>query len=137
MKTSLSLLWIGLLMGTLFLSSACKTQGTAANNTRSQDDLLADTPAIDMLDLLKRQSFLTITGNGRAAQIQIRGQRSINATNEPLMVVNGIRMGNGYRVISDLNPGDVERIDVIRDAATLSSYGIAGANGVIEIKLKK
>ncbi len=66
--------------------------------------------------------------------IQIRGTGSINASNEPLYIVDGSPMvGSAYLI----NPEDVESITVLKDAASNALYGARGANGVIMITTKK
>ena len=61
--------------------------------------------------------------------IRIRGDHSINSSNEPLLIVDGMEVSD----ISDLSPEEVETIDVLKDAATTALYGSRGANGVILI----
>lgn len=66
--------------------------------------------------------------------IQIRGTGSINASNEPLYIVDGSPMeGSSYM----LNPEDIESITVLKDAASNALYGARGANGVVMITTKK
>lgn len=76
-----------------------------------------------------------IEGNSPTSDptIRIRGIGSINASNSPLIVVDGIPY-NGY--YSDINPQDVESISVLKDAASNALYGARGANGVILITTK-
>src|SRR5438309_2960737 len=71
---------------------------------------------------------------GAGATIRIRGNRSLEATNEPLYVVDGIPQSYN---IDDLNPLDIESIDVLKDASATAIYGVRGANGVIQITTKK
>src|SRR5215210_3674508 len=71
---------------------------------------------------------------GAGATIRIRGNRSLGATNEPLYVVDGIPQSYS---IDDLNPLDIESMDVLKDAAATAIYGVRGANGVIQITTKK
>ena len=65
--------------------------------------------------------------------IRIRGNRSINGSNEPLVIIDGVQGGS----MSDINPDDVESIDVLKDASSTAIYGSQGANGVIIITTKK
>ena len=70
--------------------------------------------------------------------IRIRGTRSENAEDEPLVVVDGVPTSQmGPSVLASLNPSDVERIDVLRDAGSTAIYGSRGANGVILITTKR
>lgn len=71
---------------------------------------------------------------GNMAQVRIRGNRSINASNEPLYVVDGIPFSDAINVIS---PNDIESIEVLKDASATAIYGNRGANGVILITTKK
>ncbi len=67
-------------------------------------------------------------------QILIRGTRSINASNDPLYVVDGIPISTAPNLIPT---GDIESIDVLKDASATAIYGSRGANGVIIITTKK
>jgi TonB-dependent starch-binding outer membrane protein SusC len=71
---------------------------------------------------------------GSGSRIRIRGNRSLSASNEPLYVVDGIPVSY---TIDDMNPTDVESIDVLKDAASTAIYGVRGANGVVQITTKK
>lgn len=72
---------------------------------------------------------------GSASSIRIRGSRSVNATNEPLIVVDGIM--DAVQDISDVDPNTIESISVLKDASSTAIYGSRGANGVILITTKK
>ena len=69
--------------------------------------------------------------------VRIRGQKSLLASGEPLFVIDGIPMQDGSALISDLDPRDVQRIEVLKDAGSLAAYGSRGANGVILVTLKR
>ncbi|MCQ2076025.1 MAG: TonB-dependent receptor [Bacteroidaceae bacterium] len=67
---------------------------------------------------------------GDEMQIRIRGQRSLNASNDPLIVLDGVPfMGN----LSDIPTADIKSIDILKDASATAIYGSRGANGVIMI----
>lgn len=70
---------------------------------------------------------------GEIASISIRGTRSINGSNSPLFVVDGIIM---MGTINDINPNDIANIEVLKDASSTAIYGSRGANGVILITTK-
>ena len=81
---------------------------------------------------------MTVTDNGRPgsdASITIRGRNSISASNDPLIVLDGVIYAGGR--LSDINPGDIESIDILKDASSTAVYGSLAANGVIEITTKK
>lgn len=71
---------------------------------------------------------------GNSATIRIRGQKSITAETQPLIVLDGIPYNGG---ITDINPTDIESIDVLKDASAAAIYGSRGSNGVILITSKK
>ena len=97
---------------------------------------------------------LTINGSsgqpGASLEIRVRGTGSMNATNEPLYVIDGVPVVSGdvaisairddsksFNVMSSINPSDIENITVLKDAAAASLYGSRAANGVILITTKK
>ncbi|WP_228851425.1 SusC/RagA family TonB-linked outer membrane protein [Aegicerativicinus sediminis] len=75
----------------------------------------------------------TGTRPGDAPQIRIRGTRSLSGSNDPLIVLNGIPFSGG---LSDINPNDIESLDILKDASATAIYGSRGANGVIIITTK-
>ncbi len=71
---------------------------------------------------------------GSGNQIRIRGERSINGSNDPLIVLDGIPFDGG---LNDINPDDIASVDVLKDASATAIYGSRGANGVILITTKR
>lgn len=69
---------------------------------------------------------------GADAVIRIRGGSSINKSNDPLILVDGVE-----RAFSGLNPNDIESIEVLKDAASTAIYGSRASNGVILVTTKK
>ena len=71
---------------------------------------------------------------GASATIRIRGERSLSASNDPLIVLDGIPfMGS----LSEISTNDIKSIDILKDAASTAIYGSRGANGVILISTYK
>lgn len=66
--------------------------------------------------------------------IQIRGRNSITASNNPLIVLDGIPFSGG---LADINPNNVESIEILKDASSAAIYGSRGANGVILVTSKE
>ena len=87
---------------------------------------------------------ITSTG-GRAGsdnQIRIRGGASLNASNDPLIVIDGVPVDNGSiqgmsNPLSTINPNDIESMNVLKDASSTAIYGSRASNGVIIITTKK
>lgn len=101
--------------------------------------------------LVGKVSGVTIKSNsgepGGQTKIRIRGGTSINASNEPLIVIDGVPINNsphdpgGFQVgrnpLNFLNPEDIESFTVLKDASATAIYGSRGANGVVMITTKK
>lgn len=71
---------------------------------------------------------------GDGMTVRVRGRRSFNAGNDPLYVVDGIPISGGF---NEINPDDIESMEVLKDASATAIYGSRGANGVIIITTKR
>ncbi|MBO9561257.1 MAG: TonB-dependent receptor [Niastella sp.] len=76
----------------------------------------------------------TSTRPGATTQIRIRGTRSLSASNDPLIVLDGIPFIGS---LADINPNDIKSVDILKDASATAIYGSRGANGVILITTDK
>ena len=79
---------------------------------------------------------------GAGAQIRIRGGASLNASNDPLYVIDGLAIDNNTNkgisnVLAMINPNDIESFTVLKDASATAIYGSRASNGVIIITTKK
>jgi len=70
---------------------------------------------------------------GSGIYVRVRGASSISSNNEPLYVVDGFQTDEGNQI----NPGDIESMEILKDAAATAIYGARGANGVVIITTKK
>ncbi len=68
------------------------------------------------------------------ASLQVRGKNTLNAGSSPLIVLDGIIY---YGALADINPNDIETVDVLKDASSAAVYGAKAASGVIQITTKK
>jgi len=98
-----------------------------------------DQPVVNASSALQgRVAGVAVTNNsgapGGSVKIRIRGANSINANNDPLYVVDGIALSS--LGLADLNVGDIESMEVLKDASATAVYGSRGANGVIIITTK-
>lgn len=92
-----------------------------------------------------RVSGVTVTTSGApgsGSQIRIRGGSSINASNDPLIIIDGLPIDNdgvtGSRgVLASINPNDIDSFSVLKDASATAIYGSRASNGVIIIVTKK
>ncbi|MDR6941048.1 SusC/RagA family TonB-linked outer membrane protein [Mucilaginibacter pocheonensis] len=108
---------------------------------------LVQTPVANMAQGLQaRVSGMQVNQNtgspGGNISVRIRGTNSINGASEPLYVVDGIQISNGDGInsvspLSTINPGDIESIEVLKDASASAIYGARAANGVVLITTKR
>ena len=80
---------------------------------------------------------ISITGSnaeGSATTTRIRGSHSITASNAPLVILDGVPYSGNW---SEINPNDIESMEILKDASSSAIYGARGANGVILIQTKK
>jgi len=118
--------------------------------TQKKSDLTGSVGSVNSKDLMERPAINTeqllagkiagvdvATNSGRPGgrtRVSIRGFSSINATNDPLYVVDGIVAPNG---IENIDPNNIESINVLKDASSTAIYGTRGANGVIIVTTKR
>jgi TonB-linked SusC/RagA family outer membrane protein len=107
------------------VSSVKSDEITKTTSSNAMQAMQARVPGLDI-----QQS------NGQAGagiNINLRGNRSISASNSPLILVDGIEYGS----VLDVNPSDIESMEVLKDASSTAIYGTRGANGVIIITTKR
>lgn len=110
---------------------------TGAVTTMKTEDITIAPTTNAMEALQGKVAGLDITKTsgqvGSGVSILLRGSRSIYGDNAPLFIIDGVQ-GGSYE---DVNPSDIESIDVLKDASSTAIYGSAGANGVIIITTKR
>jgi TonB-dependent starch-binding outer membrane protein SusC len=128
-----------------------KRDVTGAITSINSDDLGdAVLPSLESSMQGRAAGVQVTTSNGMAGSsinVKIRGTNSISAGSQPLYVIDGIPVtsgdfsanntGSGFNALADLNPNDIESIQILKDAAASSIYGSRGANGVVLITTKK
>ena len=113
--------------------------------TQQKSDLTGAVTSVNMEDLtntaaasvdealqgrLAGVEIMTTDGEpGSAASIRVRGSRSITASNEPLIVVDGVM--DAVANFADIDPAEIKNVTVLKDASSTAIYGSRGANGVI------
>lgn len=109
---------------------------TGAVSSVKSDDIATTTSSNAMQAMQARVPGLDVQQNsgqaGSSVYINLRGNRSINASNSPLILVDGIEYGSTL----DINPTDIESMEILKDASSTAIYGTRGANGVILITTK-
>jgi TonB-linked SusC/RagA family outer membrane protein len=112
------------------------------------------TPVRSFSDLIQaREPGVTVVGSGGTAgtgsRIRIRGSNSVSLSNSPLLIVDGVRVDdnpNAYELftggvtssrLDDLNPEDIESIEILKGPSAAALYGTAAASGVIQVTTKR
>lgn len=126
-----------------------KSEVTAAiSQVKGSEIANLNTPTFEA-QLAGRASGVQVTTNsgilGDAPRIRIRGVNTISSGASPLYVVDGIPIfsgdtGGGYtgsNALSDINPNDIESMEILKDGAATAIYGSRAANGVVLITTKK
>jgi iron complex outermembrane receptor protein len=129
-----------------------------AYGTRRREDLTSSITSVSSKDFQKgfipsseqllqgKVAGLQITSGGGAAgggsTIRIRGGASLNASNDPLIVIDGVPVDNNNlpgsaNLLNTINPNDIESMSVLKDASATALYGSRASNGVILITTKK
>ena len=102
-------------------------------------DIMREIPSTNMSQALQGriagvEMSQTSSKPGAEMQIRIRGTRSLTASNDPLVVLDGIPFAGN---ISDINPNEIKSIDILKDASATAIYGSRGANGVLLVTTNK
>jgi len=123
-----------------------KSDATGSISSVSSKDFNkgAITSAQDLLVGKSAGVVITTSGGapGSGATIRIRGGSSLNASNDPLMIIDGVpidnnNVGGSANILSFINPNDIETMTVLKDASATAIYGSRASNGVIIITTKK
>jgi TonB-linked SusC/RagA family outer membrane protein len=128
-----------------------RRRGEVANvvGTVDVDAVIRSVPITSMSDLLTARSpgvqVLSVAGTtGGQTRIRIRGTSSMSLSNDPIVYVDGIRVASGYAGgmdaasrLDDLNPAEIESIDILKGPAAVALYGTDAANGVIIMTTKR
>jgi len=110
---------------------------TGALSSIQSKDIVRSNPTLAAKALQGQVAGATITKTdnrpGSTYSITIRGENTINNSTAPLIVIDGLMGGD----INNLNPNDIQSMDVLKDASSTAIYGARGANGVIIVTTKK
>ncbi len=122
-----------------------KTDLTGSITSVTSKDFNGGSTSADQL-IQGKAAGVSITGNGgnpgAGSTIRIRGGASLNASNDPLIVIDGIPMdfsgvSGASNALALINPNDIESFDILKDASAAAIYGNRASNGVILITTKK
>lgn len=110
-----------------------KQSETTQSSTAVDKKLLHQNKEVDIAQLLQTIPNIKVISDGGEMKLVIRGMKSLTGDNYALIVLNGSPF---YGSLNDLDRNSIESIDVLKDAASLTSYGSRGANGVVLISTK-
>jgi TonB-linked SusC/RagA family outer membrane protein len=118
---------------------AIRKEAVTGSVSSIKGDVLREVPSANITQAMQgRVAGVTMsqtsTKPGATMQIRIRGTRSLTASNDPLIVLDGIPFSG---TIADISPEDIKSIDILKDASATAIYGSRGANGVILISTSK
>ena len=125
--------------------------GNAVTNLGDVNKQVEESPVRDIADLMvaKAAGVSVLPGNetGSSPVIRIRGTNSLSLSNAPIYVIDGVRMvsasvgvgtgGTTTSFLNDLNPEDIEDIEIVKGPSAATLYGTDAANGVIVVTTKK
>jgi TonB-linked SusC/RagA family outer membrane protein len=137
------------------LSVSLKRDATSLNDvvvvgygTQKKSDVTGATSSVKALEIAKRplvrveqalqgtSSGVTVQSNsgqpGKGISVRIRGTSSITGSNDPLYVIDGYIGGN----LESIAPGDIESLEILKDASATAIYGSRGSNGVVMVTTK-
>jgi TonB-linked SusC/RagA family outer membrane protein len=125
--------------------------GNAVSNIDASK-VVAESPVRNIDDLLNSRTagvvVQTGTQTGTGSRVRIRGQSSLSLGNDPIYVIDGVRMtsnlgsgfgtgGNNAGRVGDLNPDEIENIEIVKGPSAATLYGTDAANGVVVITTKR
>jgi TonB-dependent SusC/RagA subfamily outer membrane receptor len=74
---------------------------------------------------------------GQGISVRVRGSTSVMGSNEPLYILDGFPIEPGSGGLITINPSDIAKIEILKDAGSTAAYGVRGANGVVVITSKR
>ncbi|WP_396204576.1 SusC/RagA family TonB-linked outer membrane protein [Gemmatimonas sp.] len=130
-----------------------KVELANATATVNVAEKIAELPVANMGQLLSGRAagvqVVSAGATGAGSRIRIRGQASLSLSNDPVVIIDGVRMtatagsssigvgGSAPSRLDDLNPEEIENIEVVKGPSAATLYGTEAANGVINITTKK
>lgn len=119
-----------------------KKSDVTGSVTSVNKDRLSKLPVTNVMQALEGATagVLVTQGSsipGDSPSTIIRGKNSINASTDPYIVVDGVPISKSGGSLSDINPNDIESMEILKDASAVAIYGTNGANGVILVTTKR
>src|SRR5919108_4155953 len=116
-------------------------EGTTGSVTTISDKEVSPPGPVGIEELLRGRvpGLQVLKGAGGRVTFRIRGTNSLMNDQEPLFVIDGVQIADGHvqSALAGVLPQDIRQIDVLKDVASTSVYGMRGAGGVIIINTKR
>ncbi len=137
------------LLALLLLTLACSAPRQATDTERmdrairgkagaNSVEVDAASTGTDLTSYLRRIAGVLVQGTGPTATVRIRGAVNAQTDTSPLFVVDGTVLGNNFSsVYNSIDINEIARVTVLKNVTDTNRYGMQGANGVIEFRLKK
>lgn len=131
LKTGILLLLCCIILG------GCYSSNEVLNGSHNTSDVELADPSRTLADYLRGVSGVTVTESGGNVTINIQGNLSYETDTRPLFVVDGVRYGYEYSSVASAVPvQNIRSVRVLKGSDASSAYGLAGSNGVIEIRMR-
>ena len=141
MKNFLYLLLVGFCFVTISCATQQQSQALEQTTQTSQDFRLRIQSNANLADALRKNTNLTVLGQGSDTKVILRGTSSFGMHGQhtqPLYVVDGVAIGNSYTAANRMiNPNEIVSIRILRNLSEVSTYGEKGNHGVIKIRTAK
>lgn len=129
---------MGLLLYSCSASQTASSATDSGNNTSTKTITTAESNSgLTLVNYLRRVPGIQISQRGSDISVMIRGASSIGSNNQPLFVLNGSGIGNSYaEAVTAVDVNDIKSVNVVQGTEGQQTYGMRGANGVIQIFTK-
>ena len=129
------------------LAAACRTTsrptdqtlGNGTSRSAASDSEWTGNPATRVEELFvgRFPGVRVFYTPGQGISVRVRGSTSVMGTNEPLYILDGFPIESSGGGLLTINPSDIAKIEVLKDAGSTAAYGVRGANGVVLITTKR
>lgn len=131
-------LFILVFLGLGLMISSCSSSGSVRdkNANLNDDDMVPNAMNyLDLVERLRRDVAVNLTGSGTTIRATVRGAHSVQGDTRPLIVVNGTIMGRDLVQINrNIDPNTIKRVRVVKSLSDLAVWGDQGVSGVVLVE---